>query len=784
MAFAFQWRLAFEVKWRLLYGSFLLVLLRVCIWLCEDHIYQVVSTWLGLCLGLVHVPGSSAGRRGSWRCTVVLCGLITFLSTCLVGYPCVLWAFPFLRLPQHQHGFTSGPGPQTIPLFLLSLIWICCMLRKHPQSTCTHDAKWCMFAFWLVSASWQASFICLELKQRETGTCLNHFRCGAQGVGLGWVLYLLQMRMLGIWSGLQQTSCSIYGSQLWLLVLCSSWLTREISVTIAESSISSSGGESVNIWPFVVSLSVPCIVWFAYTALIYWNLALKFHLLLRETGRVRGPPRKQAIWAVQVLGMEMLICTLLGLGTWYHHVVSGICMYAHVRLWRAPSDANHRLWISWKERVDEAESTNWVVSSVGLGLLSGILWQVQPANDDPQSAGELTRGLVSMSSLLSPREKEVYDKVVKQLANRGFRLGELLTFWKRLIDGQLMPGFDPQRSLTNDVVRRAIIPETRLGYGGCALATKWSSAETKPQVMVTHNWTNGFGSLVSAILADALGRASYQEVAAQIATASGLERVQEKLGGKQETTYWVCAFCINQHASICAGFGPEPPQGTPEWAAWDRRRHDSVTGEGFVLCNCLVEKVFSHTDARCELNKFDDMMTHLAQQVGRFAQLIVVDDAFDVLYRAWCVAEIFEANVLGMESRIQVSSQDAVDQNYDRLSLLDVRQCTASSQADKEMIMAKIADVEVFNWKIQQLVFGEEMGLFSQWVDGNERSRQVGRILRRCVIRAESTQGKSVRPSRRCCASFRLLASLSDDSEESSEETPTSESSDLLRSSS
>ncbi|CAE7880425.1 cep76 [Symbiodinium sp. KB8] len=440
-------------------------------------------------------------------------------------------------------------------------------------------------------------------------------------------------------------------------------------------------------------------------------------------------------------------------------------MYAHVRLWRAPSDANHRLWISWKERVDEAESTNWVVSSVGLGLLSGILWQVQPANDDPQSAGELTRGLVSMSSLLSPREKEVYDKVVKQLANRGFRLGELLTFWKRLIDGQLMPGFDPQRSLTNDVVRRAIIPETRLGYGGCALATKWSSAETKPQVMVTHNWTNGFGSLVSAILADALGRASYQEVAAQIATASGLERVQEKLGGKQETTYWVCAFCINQHASICAGFGPEPPQGTPEWAAWDRRRHDSVTGEGFVLCNCLVEKVFSHTDARCELNKFDDMMTHLAQQVGRFAQLIVVDDAFDVLYRAWCVAEIFEANVLGMESRIQVSSQDAVDQNYDRLSLLDVRQCTASSQADKEMIMAKIADVEVFNWKIQQLVFGEEMGLFSQWVDGNERSRQVGRILRRCVIRAESTQGKSVRPSRRCCASFRLLASLSDDSE-------------------
>ena len=782
MALAFQWPLAFEVKWRLLYGSFLLGLLPLCIALCscEDHIYKVVSTWLGLCLGLVHVPGSSAGRRGSWRCSVVLCSLITFLSACLVGYPCVLWAFPALRLHQDERGVIFDPGGQTIPVFLLSLIWICCMLRKHPKSTCTHDAKWCMCAFWLVSAALQASFICLELKQSETETCLNHFRSGVQGVAIGWTLYLLQMRMLGIWSGLQRASCSTSGSQIWLLVICSSWLTREISVTIAESSIASSGGESVNIWPFVVSLSVPCIVWVAYVALICWDLALKFRLLLREMGRVRGPPRKQAIWAAQVLGMEMLICTLLGIGTWYHHVVSGICMYAHVRLWRVPSDANYRVWLSWKERVNEAESTNWVVSSLGLGLLSGILWQVQPPNDDPQSAGELTRGLVSMSSFLSPKEKEMYDKVVKQLANRGFRLGALLSFWRRLLDGQTMPGFDPQRSLTNDVVRRAIIPESRVGDGGCALADLWSGTDMKPQVMVTHNWTNGFGSLTAAILADALGRTSYQGVAAQIATASGLEQAQEKLAGKLETTYWVCAFCINQHASICAGFGPEPPQGTPEWTAWDGRRHDSVTGEKFVLCNCQVEKVFSHADARCELNKFDDMMTHLALEVFSFGQLIVVDDAFEVLYRAWCVAEIFEASVLGMESRIQVLSQDAVDQNYDKLSLLDVRHCTASSQADKEMIMAKISDVEVFNWKIQQLVFSEEMGLFSQWVDGNERSRQVGRIVRRCVNRAESTQDKPIRTSRRCCASLRLLASLDGDSDHSSEETPTSETSHLL----
>ena len=145
-------------------------------------------------------------------------------------------------------------------------------------------------------------------------------------------------------------------------------------------------------------------------------------------------------------------------------------------------------------------------------------------------------------------------------------------------------------------------------------------------------------------------------------------------------------------------------------------------------------------------------MTHLALEVPGFAQLIVFDDAVEVLCRAWRVAEIVEASVLGMESRIQVSSQDAVDQNYDRLSLLDVRQCAASSQADKQMIMAKISNVEVFNRKIQQLVFSEEMGLFSQRVDGNERSRQVERIVRHCSMRAEVTKDKPGHTYRGCCA--------------------------------
>ena len=724
-----------------------------------------MSIWFGLFLGLVHVPGSSAGRHGSRRCTVVLCGLITFLSTCLAGYPCVLWAFPALRLYEDQDDFTFAPGQETLAFVLLSLIWICCILKEHPRSTCTHDAKWCMLAFWLAGAAWQAGFICLDRNwDIAMARHVQRFGCGLQGVALGWSLYLLQMRILGIRSSSQQTSCST--SRILILVMCGSWLIRHMSASMAEPS---SHREFWKVWPLFVSLSVPCVVWLVYAALICRTLSLKLGLLLEETRRVRGPPRRQAIWAAKVVGVEMLICAILGLAMCFHGVVSGIVLYSAVRLMRDRSDANYRLFKTLAELLLCITNVMWVVNSLGLGLLSGILWQVHPPKDDSNSAAELTRGLVSMSSLLGPRGKEAYDQVVKQLANRCISLEALLSFWERLRDGQTMPGFDPRRSLTNDVVRRAIIPESRVGDGGYALATLWSGKEMNPQVMVTHNWTNGFGSLVSAILADALGRPGYQEVSAQIATPSGIEQVRAKLAGKLKTTYWVCAFCINQHASICGGFGPEPPHGTHEWAAWNRRRYDSVTGEAFMPCNCQVEKVFSHTDARSELNKFDDMMTHLAQQVGRFAQLIVVDDAFDVLYRAWCVAEIFEASVLGMESRIQVSSQDAVDQNYDRLSLLDVRQCTASSQADKDMIMAKIADVEVFNWRIQQLIFAEEMGLFVRWVEGNERSRQVGRIIKRCEARAPGTEDKPAYRSRRCFASLRLLTSPEGDSDESSE---------------
>ena len=72
----------------------------------------------------------------------------------------------------------------------------------------------------------------------------------------------------------------------------------------------------------------------------------------------------------------------------------------------------------------------------------------------------------------------------------------------------------------------------------------------------------------------------------------------------------------------------------------------------------------------------------------------------------------------------------------------DVQNCEATSQADKELILQKIYDIDAFNLKLQQLVFSSD-GLFSGWVDGRERSRQVGLIWRRSLCRLKGLKDSS-----------------------------------------
>ncbi|CAE7946805.1 BPM2, partial [Symbiodinium sp. KB8] len=606
---------------------------------------------------------------------------------------------------------------------------VACILKQHPPSAYAHDAKWCVFSLWLCMMVYPAYYVCKGHGYTKPGDCLVAFTLSMESVVLGWIVCIFQARMVGMRS--RHTSGKI-DSQIWILVMCGAFFCLSLAIAVNRAvGTNSQEGLIMRICVQSVFLSL----WAWYTFDVCRSLWRGLRLLQIETGRVGGLPRRQAHWASKIVCIELLLCMLLGTSTFATWFCITMLKYVQLKDFDAYKDFKATPWglsLSVMRRLDV------VINALSLALLSGILWQDEPPSDGDAETRRRSRsrGLTSMSEHLAVDDKEVYMAVVQQLARRGFRLSSLLDFWERLLEGDdYMPQFDPRRSLTNDVVRQAIIPRSKVGDEGFALASLWSDGQGMlPRTMVTHNWTNTFANLVAGILADAIGCSTYDEIVAQIVTKPGFARVKEDLGEKMDLTYWVCAFSVNQHASICGGFGREPPPYTFEWKAWHAKTCDSVTGEPFTPCTCKMEKIFCHEDnedPRCELNKFDDMMHHIyvGEKVAGFGQLIVVDNHFEVLYRAWCVAEIVEANVLQIPSRIEVPSQEAVDRNYDRLALLDVRDCSASSPRDKAMILSKIADVAAFNERLLDLVFSSETGLFSKWVDGQERSRQKWSFL-------------------------------------------------------
>merc|ERR1712014_296896 len=141
--------------------------------------------------------------------------------------------------------------------------------------------------------------------------------------------------------------------------------------------------------------------------------------------------------------------------------------------------------------------------------------------------------------------------------------------------------------------------------------------------------------------ADALGESEYAMVSYLLDhDVEQLERWIYGLG-KELETYWICAFCVNQHKGICGG---NPYN--------DR---DPVTSDLHPICSCAQQKIWNDSSPRrndgksidCEMNKFDDMMAMLAAESEEFQQIIAIDPDFQLFRRAWCVAELATASEMG-----------------------------------------------------------------------------------------------------------------------------------------
>jgi hypothetical protein len=307
--------------------------------------------------------------------------------------------------------------------------------------------------------------------------------------------------------------------------------------------------------------------------------------------------------------------------------------------------------------------------------------------------------------------------VVRDLAQRAMTAKSLLDFYKGPLRERML-NFDCAKTTTANVVYEVILPMTsdpRRSERPCAYATEFGTSAF-PDKMVTHNWGNLFAHLITAVIADALQEATYDRIAQKLAMEAGPAELLAELESKGAGghTYWICAFSVNQHVSICE-------------------------------C-CEKSQHFQNGDPRCEMDKFDEMMALLrirdrktsvssinqssesirsSEQVSesnrssamsqsgesktRFGQVIAVDREFELFSRAWCLAEIAQAKRSHIPQSMKVFSFENIDHHFGKMENLDVRQCNASRAEDKAHILKKIesyTSIEKFNTDVRLQVYG------------------------------------------------------------------------------
>ena len=157
------------------------------------------------------------------------------------------------------------------------------------------------------------------------------------------------------------------------------------------------------------------------------------------------------------------------------------------------------------------------------------------------------------------------------------------------------------------------------------------------------------------------------------------------------------------------------------------------------------------------MDKFDDMIRLLKEKeasCGRFGQVIAVDRRFELFQRAWCVAEIAEASQSRIPPFLKAASSESIDTNFDKIEELDVRNCEASRQEDKDEILRKIertTTVELFNEELHRIIggiafrwMGKQAKTIKQKDEENTRLKsEISRLKTQNASQEEVTRLKS-----------------------------------------
>lgn len=337
-------------------------------------------------------------------------------------------------------------------------------------------------------------------------------------------------------------------------------------------------------------------------------------------------------------------------------------------------------------------------------------WQFATA--DSADSVSMRREKTASRELSFERSSTAWNMKVAEIAGRGITVKELLGFYRDLRD--VMPHYKASVHTTGDVVRHAIIPMTKESRSSYVQAFEGAGRSGRPQKMVTHWWGNRFVDLCAAVVADVLEESSYGLVSRLLQKdVDIIERILEKCG-RLHDCYWICAFCVNQHASIC-----------------DCNHHsrDSLTAQRYPVCDCGLPKYYEGDE--CEMNKFDEMMAFLAARDPNFCQVVAVDAEFGVFGRAWCMAEMAQASKLGIRTHLKLRDKEGLVRTGAKLRDLDVREMEASREEDVVHILAKIPDTDAFNASLQSLIFDSRSGLLAAWrdLDSSRQMGEAGRLL-------------------------------------------------------
>eukprot|EP00927_Polykrikos_kofoidii_P006979 TRINITY_DN12844_c0_g2_i5.p1 TRINITY_DN12844_c0_g2~~TRINITY_DN12844_c0_g2_i5.p1 ORF type:complete len:293 (+),score=35.56 TRINITY_DN12844_c0_g2_i5:95-880(+) len=241
--------------------------------------------------------------------------------------------------------------------------------------------------------------------------------------------------------------------------------------------------------------------------------------------------------------------------------------------------------------------------------------------------------------------------------------------------------------------------------------------------MVTHNWENLFRDLVAAIVADALELDEFGIIA--VLLENDFEMVERLVStkGVDMTSYWVCAFAVNQHTGIC-GSNPQETR-------------DVVSGNLHPTCRCDAPKAWHDTapqtaDGRsvaCQMNKFDDMMMYLSAKDLHFRHMIAVDASCKLFSRAWCVAELATGYDLGLRQKLKIRSVAGLTLQEQSLKNMSIENMSASCPEDLERILAKISDKAAFDQRVRKMLLGELMPELRH-VEWGVRLRRLERLMR------------------------------------------------------